>query len=220
MAEYLILRLQGVMQAWGRHTFEDYRPIESFPTRSGVVGLLGGCLGIDRQDIAQREHLSNSISMAVRMDQRHCSPIMMTDFHTVLKARMAKGNDKSNKNAVMSYREYQCDAHFTIALGLKQHSFYSLDQLECALKAPQYTPVLGRRSCPITAPLFQQRMVTENAVQALAAISPFAGTIYSEEGEDGVPRIRVRDVPMKSPHRQFATRDLYVIQQESAHGSE
>ena len=36
MPEYLILKLQGVMQSWGGHTFEDYRPSGNFsdPLRS------------------------------------------------------------------------------------------------------------------------------------------------------------------------------------------
>ena len=47
MPRYLILRLDGPMQAWGTHTFEDFRPSNLFPTRSGLLGLLGACLGID-----------------------------------------------------------------------------------------------------------------------------------------------------------------------------
>ena len=52
MSRYLILRLDGPMQAWGSHTFEDFRPSNLFPTRSGLLGLLGACLGIDRGDHA------------------------------------------------------------------------------------------------------------------------------------------------------------------------
>lgn len=37
MPIYLILKLEGPMQAWGGHTFEDYRPIQPFPTRSGIL---------------------------------------------------------------------------------------------------------------------------------------------------------------------------------------
>ena len=55
MSRYLILRLDGPMQAWGSHTFEDFRPSNLFPTRSGLLGLLGACLGIDRGDHAGLE---------------------------------------------------------------------------------------------------------------------------------------------------------------------
>lgn len=50
MNQYLALKLQGVMQAWGGHTYEDLRHTELIPTRSGILGLLAACLGIDRQD--------------------------------------------------------------------------------------------------------------------------------------------------------------------------
>lgn len=42
MRSYLILRLAGPMQAWGQPTFEGTRPTGRFPTRSGLLGLLGG----------------------------------------------------------------------------------------------------------------------------------------------------------------------------------
>ncbi len=222
MKDYLILRMQGVMQAWGGHTFEDYRPTEQFPTRSGLVGLLGGVLGLDRGDISQRERLSNSFRYAVRADRReHISSTMMTDFHTVLKSRMAKGNDKSNKNAVMSYREYLSDAYFTVALWQTEQpspSFYTLNQLQQALKKPCYTPVLGRRSCPPSRPLFEAIREAEDIPSLFDQLSPFSGTIYSEEGDAGGPRMRIRDVPIQSLHRQFATRDLWIIQQVAERG--
>ena len=48
MPRYLILKLQGPMQAWGPILFEDFRPSHLFPTRSALLGLIGACLGIDR----------------------------------------------------------------------------------------------------------------------------------------------------------------------------
>lgn len=48
MTDYLIMRLCGPMQAWGLPGFEATRSSASFPTRSGLLGLLGACLGIPR----------------------------------------------------------------------------------------------------------------------------------------------------------------------------
>jgi len=70
MQDFLIIKLQGAMQAWGGHTFEDYRPSHIFPTRSAVVGLVGACLGIDRADIQGRADLNASFELTVRADQR------------------------------------------------------------------------------------------------------------------------------------------------------
>ncbi len=61
MRSYLILRLAGPMQAWGQPTFEGTRPTGRFPTRSGLLGLLGACLGIQRDDTSSLQALSESV---------------------------------------------------------------------------------------------------------------------------------------------------------------
>lgn len=215
MTEFLILRLQGPMQAWGTHTYEDYRPVERFPTRSGLVGLLGACLGLGRKDVQSREALSASFQMAVRVDQRETEPVMFTDFHTVLEARKTDG--KPNKNPVVSHREYLCDAHFTVVLRVTPDSEFSLERLEQAVVSPCYTPVLGRRSCPLSLPLFDSRIQADDLLSALQKIAPGQGIVYSEEGDTGLPRMRVRDVPMPTEQRQFSTREVFVIQQKEEH---
>ena len=101
MRDYLILKLQGVMQAWGEHTFEGLRPSTNFPTRSALTGLLAACLGIDRNDRQQQQALANSFLYAVRQDKTKWvwsahndelvlekrNIIKMTDYHTVKDAR-------------------------------------------------------------------------------------------------------------------------------------
>lgn len=78
MPNYLILRLDGPMQAWGTHTFEDYRPCNSFPTRSGLLGLLGACLGIDRRDTSALNRLADSVEFTVRVDRTAQRPGVVT----------------------------------------------------------------------------------------------------------------------------------------------
>jgi CRISPR system Cascade subunit CasD len=117
MPRYLILRLDGPMQAWGTHTFEDFRPSNLFPTRSGLLGLLGACLGIDRHNHAELEQLAASVEFTVRMDRTRLPPnaeqpmlkaaVKLSDFHTVLAARKVDGSP--NKNPVVSRREYLFD---------------------------------------------------------------------------------------------------------------
>ena len=67
MPRFLILRLDGPMQAWGTHTFEDFRPSNLYPTRSGLLGLLSRHLPIPvehwqsalRANLAERLHEAN-----------------------------------------------------------------------------------------------------------------------------------------------------------------
>ncbi|TXP19879.1 type I-E CRISPR-associated protein Cas5/CasD, partial [Escherichia coli] len=88
MRSYLILRLAGPMQAWGQPTFEGTRPTGRFPTRSGLLGLLGACLGIQRDDTSSLQALSESVQFAVRcdeliLDDRRVSVTGLRDYHTV-----------------------------------------------------------------------------------------------------------------------------------------
>lgn len=219
MPHYLILRLDGPMQAWGTHTFEDFRPSNLFPTRSGLLGLLGACLGIDRRDHAALEQLDASVEFTVRTDQAvlradNAKPtlkaaVKLPDFHTVLAARKVDGS--ANKNAVMSRREYLFDAAFTVAIGAKPAAPVTLEAIAKALRHPYFTPVLGRRSCPITRPLQDGAPIeASDAKAALASALPVGGLIYAEGDLESTQPLRIRDVPMRGRNRQFGTRQVYV----------
>jgi CRISPR system Cascade subunit CasD len=207
MPRYLILKLNGPMQAWGGHTFEDFRPSHLFPTRSGLLGLIGACLGIDRQDRAAMEKLGAGVEFAVRADRQ---PLKLSDFHTVLAARKVDGS--VNKNPVVSRREYLFDASFTVAVGERSEDGVSLEAIAAAVQRPRYTPTLGRRSCPLARPLFERLIESAaNAKGALDQVEPGSGVIYAEGDTlaNGRPLL-VRDVPLPSRQRQFGTRWLYV----------
>jgi len=207
MNEYLILRLKGVLQSWGGHTFEDYRPSNLFPTRSGLVGLLAACLGIDRKDLENQKALSDSFRYAVRVDETPNRFHKITDFHTVLKARRVSG--KAGDDPIVSRREYLCDASFTVAMKFMDNATFDSQKIIKFLQKPVYTPFLGRRSCPLSGPSFHSIVQTESFIKALEAVEPFRGTIYSEENEND-NRFIVRDVPLCNGKRQFATRTVFI----------
>ncbi len=218
MPRYLILKLDGPMQAWGGHTFEDFRPSHLFPTRSGLLGLIGACMGIDRQDAAALTSLAESLEFAVRADQfgicdardgfPRKEPLKLSDFHTVLAARKVDGS--ANKNPVVSRREYLFDAVFTVALGERAGGAVNLDTVAAAIKRPRYTPTLGRRSCPLSRPLYEGWAEAENAKAALRLL-PGCGVIYTEgEALANNRPLQIRDVPMHTRKRQFGTRQVYV----------
>jgi len=211
MNEYLILKLQGVMQAWGSHTYEDYRPSEIFPTRSGIVGLLAACAGFKHEDKKQIKSLNDAIEISVRADQiDNRSSGKLLDYHTILDARKADG--KVNDNAIQSYREYLMDSSFTVALFAKDKVNINIDQLSDWIKKPVFTPYLGRKSCPIGRPLWQNVIQAKNCSEALKKISPAKGTIFTEEKLNlDLPMLQIRDVSISSNVRQFSTRKVYVL---------
>ncbi|MBU1656508.1 MAG: type I-E CRISPR-associated protein Cas5/CasD [Gammaproteobacteria bacterium] len=209
MPTYLILKLEGPMQAWGGHTFEDYRPTQPFPTRSGILGLLGACLGIERGDREGLIALGDSFRLAVRADadlERGFRSTVITDFHTVEEARKVDGS--ANKNPVVSRREYLCDAAFTAALEFADGA--ARQRTVAGLRRPRYTPFLGRRSCPLSRPLYEAEIEADSLRNALAQVPPHAGVIYSEDEADHHSQMAVRDVPLPGRTRRFATRRVYI----------
>jgi len=218
MKRFLVMKLQGPMQAWGGHTYEDLRHSELIPTRSGLLGLLGACLGVQRKDVQGLETLSFSLSIAVRMDS---SPKRMTDFHTVLDARKVDGS--VNKNPVVSRREYLCDAVFTVLLWERNHAEVTLDRIKQALCRPVFTPFLGRRSCPISVPLFADILNVSDLLAAFESLTPQGGVIYSDEPLNAKNSVmRLRDEPVHERKRQFASRKIFIHapSQEQGHVSE
>jgi len=231
MQDYLIIKLQGAMQAWGGHTYEDYRLSLIFPTRSGIVGLLGACLGIEREDIKALKALNESFQLTIRANKRKIvqrenskqkPPVSMqkiTDFHTVQHARKVDG--KPRPEAIVSRREYLCDAEFTVALVFVEKALYSLDRVKQAIQKPVYTPFLGRRSCPIQRPLYEAVVNAESAQAALSLIEPCQGTLYSEIKLDGSTPMMARDQPLfATTVRQFNNRKVYILGSGGEHVSE
>lgn len=218
MGDFLILKLHGPMQAWGEHTFEGLRPSANFPTRSALLGLLGACLGIGRNERDRLQALADSVGMAVRVDERRVprknGPVQpvrmvkMTDYHTIKDAREDYTGLKSHET-IQTWREYLYDAEFTVAIWSRANAEVSLTELGKAVNQPLFTPYLGRRSCPLARPLFDGHVTASGVVEALKTVAPQGGTIYSEEKISDTMK-RVRDVPLIQQPRQFAGRNLYV----------
>lgn len=218
MRDFLILKMHGPMQAWGEHTFEGLRPSANFPTQSGMLGLLGACLGIQRNDHEQLQQLSDSVGMAVRADEKCMTrrdgssrtlwAVKMTDYHTVKDARKDYTGLKKH-DTIQTWREYIYDAAFTVAIWKQPNGTLDLNEIEMAVKQPLFTPYLGRRSCPLARPLFEVRLEASDILKAFKEVPPHGGAIYSEE-KIGDRMKRVRDVPLIHQPRQFAGRNLYI----------
>ena len=218
MSRFLILRLDGPMQAWGTHTFEDFRPSNLYPTRSGLLGLIAACLGIERGDHAGQAALAASVEFSVRVDSQFERPsasgkvdktiIKIDDYHTVMDARRVSRAPKKGET-IQSWREYLFDAAFTVAVGVKADAPLVLETIADALRRPLYTPTLGRRACPLTRPVLDGETEATDGVAALRAASGSGALIYSESLESAQP-LRLRDVPLHGKTRQFGTRLVYL----------
>jgi CRISPR system Cascade subunit CasD len=148
----LFLRLEGPLQSWGdqESKFVIRRTAEA-PTKSGVVGMLCAALGVSRSDAAN-EWLPRltALRMGVRVD---VPGVRWWDYHTIgagMQMRIAEGEDKTKPGAMLSRREYLCDASFLVAL---QGDEALIGELGAAVRNPKWALYLGRKSCPPSRPL-------------------------------------------------------------------
>jgi CRISPR system Cascade subunit CasD len=153
-ANTLLLRLEGPLQAWGdqQSKFVIRRTAEA-PTKSGVIGMLCAALGASRPDAAEKWlPMLGSLRMGVRID---LPGVRWWDYHTVgagMRMRIAKGEGETKPGAMLTRREYLCDASFLVAL---KGETGLISQLETAIKTPKWTLYLGRKSCPPSRPLLE-----------------------------------------------------------------
>jgi len=153
-ANTLFLRLEGPLQAWGvqESKFVVRRTAEA-PTKSGVIGMLCASLGISREQ-AGIEWLPklSQLRMGVRID---APGIRWWDYHTVgarMDMRIAEAEGKTKPGAMLTRREYLCDASFLVAL---QSESGLIAELENAVKEPEWTLYLGRKCCVPGRPLLE-----------------------------------------------------------------
>jgi CRISPR system Cascade subunit CasD len=154
----LFLRLEGPLQAWGdnQSKFVIRRTAEA-PTRSGVIGMLCAALGVSRSEASQ-EWLPKlrALHMGVRID---APGVCWWDYHTVgARMKMQTAGGSLKEGAMLTRREYLCDASFLVAL---QGDVDLIAELEAAVKAPKWTLYLGRKCCPPSRPLLEKPATDE-----------------------------------------------------------
>lgn len=153
-ANTLFLRLEGPLQAWGDQGSKFViRRTAAAPTKSGVIGMLCAAVGVPRSQAAC-EWLPklSALKMGVRID---VPGIRWWDYHTVgagMDMRIAEGRGKSKPGAMLTRREYLCDASFLVAL---QGEVALVAELTMALKNPRWTLYLGRKACIPSRPLLE-----------------------------------------------------------------
>lgn len=157
----LLLWLEGPMQSWGTRSRWDVRDTGLEPTKSGVIGLIGCAMGLNRGDL-ELEKLDHELLFGVRTDRRG---MVSTDYHTVTgyhrtaagEYKHSGGTSKSLEKAqehgestIVSPRDYLHDAVFLVGLEMSPERTQSLRD---ALTAPRWPLYLGRKSCLPVRPL-------------------------------------------------------------------
>ncbi len=174
--ELLVIRLMAPMSSWGEPAVGEYRPSGNWPGESALLGLVGAALGVERADAPTQRALQDGIRFAVGV----LSPgDLLRDYHTAqvpgrsaLKGRphrtrrdeLAVG--KSDLNTVLSTRDYRQNGDWLVAMAMTSTSRWSITSVADALKKPHFVLYLGRKSCPLAAPLAPRAVAAANAKEA------------------------------------------------------
>lgn len=196
----LILKTEG-MSAYGLQTFDVQRRVNNFPTRSAVLGLLGAALGIKRNQHDQLYALSEKLKIAVQVNN---SGQKIIDYHTVQNFRSPAG--KIQKGTKPTFREYWCDSEYSFAITSDEEV---IDLLTAGVKTPVFTLFQGRKSCPLTRPLFEKVVTEDNPANALLNLDA-TGQVFSDvPGCHYVATTQTRDLTTINT-RKYAIRTVYI----------
>jgi CRISPR system Cascade subunit CasD len=231
MQDYLLFRLYGPLASWGDIAVGEYRPSQGHPSKSAVLGLVAGALGVRRAEEEVHAAMAHAHGFAVAMER---SGISLRDYHTVQVPPERRGVAHATRkdelaadtlNTLISTRDYYCDALYTVCLWARTDDGpYSLAQMAQALRRPRFVPYLGRKSCPLALPV-QPRIVPANDLHeafTAAALQPDeavllqalppadAVSFYWEQdaraGFEAAHTVVRRDVPLSRRRWQFTER--------------
>jgi CRISPR system Cascade subunit CasD len=187
MPHYIILRLEGPMQAWGCEAVDPRRPSGAFPRRSALAGLIGNALGWKHRDTDRLNRLQDALRFAAREDR---APERIWDYQTADLSQLSGfgrwgptspgGAFKDSTHLLR--KEYLADAHFTVAIGLDPaFGDVKLEELSAALSRPARPLFLGRKSCPPASPLVRDVVGASGPVDALARVPVDGGVVPGQK---------------------------------------
>ncbi len=174
MRDFLVVLLEAPLASFGEEAGNSQRGTANRPTRSSLLGLVGAALGILRSDVEGQKKLSRSLSTSTRTLS---SGVLVRDFHTYESIPQAKGSFMTRRQALgsgeaitsITQREYRSggvwQAAYVAGPATGQDSL-SLELLADAFLTPKFTLWLGRKSCPLSAPVMPRIIAAESLAQA------------------------------------------------------
>ena len=228
---YLLLWLEAPIQAWGHDSKFGRRDSLSFPTKSGVLGLLCCARGASGKqtewlkDWAERDMQVTAYMPADYQGKPLPRHPLLRDFHMVgsgfdsqdpwsslLIPKTSEGKKAVGGGTKMTYRYYLQDMAYAVALQGPEDELQTLAQ---ALQDPVWDLYLGRKACAPTEFVFQG--VHKSLCHAMERASELAekklrAAIFSVlQGEHEGEVLTVNDVPLQfGEDKQYRDRRVTV----------
>ena len=160
MTRFLLATLYAPLSSWGDIAVGESRGSWDRPSRSAILGLVAGALGLTREDQSAHDALDEGYGIAVRAD---AFGTPLTDYHTTqsVAASIVKRHKPCTRaellaheprETILSQRAYREDGLATIALWHRGGP-WDLEYLANTMRRPTFAPYAGRRSNAFGLPL-------------------------------------------------------------------
>ncbi len=203
---FLLFQIYAPLVSWGVIAVGGERQSSRHPSKSAIIGLVAGALGIKRDEEERLNALAGSLGVAVKL---YSGGTALKDFHTTQvpkkenkvvhltrRAELSAPGDKIG--TILSRREYRCDAFSVVAVYLKDvNSEYSIEIIEEALRKPAFHLYFGRKSCVPSLPLAPKVVVSTNLKSAFSEYTVIFPTPLAEGAPDWLQKV-FSDYPEKT----------------------
>lgn len=208
--QYLLMWLEAPLQSWGADSKFGRRDTMSFPTKSGILGLICcalGASGEQRDLLKQFENSQMTVFSFSRTREKKGESLLkmpreplLCDFQMVgsgynkedpwqslMEPYKSDGKPRTSEGggSKMTYRYYLQDAHFAVILKLPQELAYLVAE---ALQNPVFDIYLGRKNCIPTDFIFRGCFTAYdeafNCMQEIADEKKLIADFKVVEGED------------------------------------
>lgn len=239
VSRYLLLWFEAPLQSWGFDSKFGRRDTQSFPTKSGVMGLICAALGAGgeaRELLSEFSTLGQTVVSYTRVKERNGvlnkldREPFLCDFHMVgsgyddgdpwkslLIPKTADGKKAVGGGTKMTSRYYLQDAAFSVVMEVPSHK---AEEIVNSLKNPVWDIYLGRKCCIPTD--FVYRGIFTNEPEALSAgesIAQQKNRVEDFRVLHGVPDnsefdevLTLNDVPVQfGPDKQYRDRQVSIL---------
>ena len=201
--------------------------LHPWPGRSAILGLVGAALGVrrdDREGQAALARWQTAVSVLTETTS-------WRDFHTVQTVPAARIKRPASRrdavaallrsdNGLITKRDYRSDCAFGVAVWGGDGA-----TLAEALDRPAFVPYLGRKSCPLSAPMAPAVVAAEDPLAALTqvrlpaflALDPAKPLLVASDVPLGLGRTETRwDDPLDRGTWHFGQRTVHIHHPEGS----
>lgn len=201
MPAHLVFTLTAALGAMGDLAGHERRGSLDWPGRSAILGLLGAALGLRREgDFSALEALGVAVAVFDAGDA-------LRDYHTVETVPSAAVKNANSRpealriagnlktNTTITLRDYRGGALYGVAIWGD-----GLEGLKVALERPGFVPYLGRKSCPLAAPMAARIVEAEGPEEALRQVQLPPWRLSDRHGRPAVARRMLVDAGPRDSH--------------------